>query len=252
MKKDISLMLPIFGSHVKRIGWLRTLVGGFSMYLCIPILVLSYLTMSVIFYQRLIRPIFGTREVRWADHVIIDRHRIEDIPAFDKFNCMFCGYANGLCTIANTEIDQIAELNTENLSLTKYIALIGMFLLIMPVGIIYELNYQIIYNLLVSRPLGMHRVSIKEAASILATGQYASAFPALPKYFLHQAKNAALRFTMALEQIESSWCPLKHFERREGIVYPDHHEKFFGPDQIQEMREVLSTTGTVSDRRPMY
>ena len=57
---------------------------------------------------------------------------------------------------------------------------------------------------------------------------------------------------MALEQIESSWCPLTHFERREGIVYPEHHRKFFGPNEIDAMRATLSTTGTVSARKPTW
>jgi hypothetical protein len=57
---------------------------------------------------------------------------------------------------------------------------------------------------------------------------------------------------MALEQIESSWCPLKHFERREGIVYPDHHKKFFGPDEIEAMRQTLMNEGSVSYRKPIW
>jgi hypothetical protein len=112
------------------------------------------------------------------------------------------------------------------------------------------LSHQIIYNILVSRPLGMHRVSAKETNAMLEEYGYASQFSKLTRHFLRGSKSGALRFAMALEQIESSWCPLKHFERREGIVYPDHHKRFFGPDEIEAMRQTLMTEGTVSSRKP--
>lgn len=105
---------------------------------------------------------------------------------------------------------------------------------------------------MVSRPLGMHRVSKKEAGAILEEHGYASQFSPMTHHSLRSEKNSALRFAMSLEQIESSWCPLKHFERREGIVYPDHHKKFFGPDEIELMRQTLMSEGSVSARKPLW
>ncbi|MFQ5417412.1 MAG: hypothetical protein ACE5FL_10245 [Myxococcota bacterium] len=250
-KQDISLMFPIFGSHVRRIGWVRTVIGGFSMYLCIPFLVVSHLTSSLIFYQWVVRPLFGTRRLEWKNFIIIDRHRIERIPAFDKFNCMFCGYANGICTLINKELDQFDEVEGD-IGAGKQMLLIAVLVLLIPWGLISELAHQIIYNVLVSRPLGMHRVSAKEADVILEEHGYASQFSPMTRFFLRSAKNSALRFAMALEQIESSWCPLTHFERREGIVYPDHHKRFFGPDEIEAMRRTLMTEGSVSPRKPLW
>jgi len=250
-RRDISLMLPIFGSHVRRIGWVRTVVGAFSMYLSIPFLVLSHLTSSLILYQWIIRPLFGTKRLPWKDFIVIDRHRIEGIPAFDRFNCMFCGYANGICTLLNKELDQFDEIEGD-VGAGKQALLVVALLLMVPWGLIMELSHQIIYNILVSRPLGMHRVSSKEAGAILEEHGYASQFSPMTRRFLRSSKNSALRFAMALEQIESSWCPLKHFERREGIVYPDHHKKFFGPDEIEAMRQTLMSEGTVSSRKPLW
>jgi hypothetical protein len=250
-RRDISLMLPIFGSHIRRIGWVRTVVGAFSMYLCIPFLVASHLTSSLILYQWIVRPLFGTKRLPWKNFIIIDRHRIEGIPAFDRFNCMFCGYANGVCTLLNKELDQIDEIEG-NIGSGKQALLVVALLLMVPWGLIMELSHQIIYNILVSRPLGMHRFSSKEAGAILEEHGYASQFSPVTRHFLRSSKNSALRFAMALEQIESSWCPLKHFERREGIVYPDHHKKFFGPDEIEAMRQTLMTDGTVSSRKPLW
>ena len=121
-----------------------------------------------------------------------------------------------------------------------------------PLVLICEIHLQVIYNLLVSRPLGMHRVSIREAAAVLEAGDYAAHYVAPSRFVIRSAKNMMLRFALALEQIESSWCPLRHFERREGIVYPEHHKTFFGPGQIKSMRRALLTEGTVSDRKPKY
>lgn len=250
-KRDFSLMLPIFGSHVRRIGWVRTVIGGFSMYLCIPTLIVTHLTSSLVLYQWIVRPLFGTRRLPWKDFIIIDRHRIEGIPAFDRFNCMFCGYANGVCTLINKELDQFDEIRGD-IGTGKQILLALALILMIPWGLISELSHQIIYNLLVSRPLGMHRVSRKEAGAVLEEHGYASQFSPITRQFLRGSKSGALRFAMALEQIESAWCPLTHFERREGIVYPDHHKNFFGPNEIDAMRQTLMTEGTVSPRKPLW
>jgi len=249
--KDWTLMYPIFGSHIRRIGWVRTFAGGLPMYTCIPLMIALHVTTCVALYQWLVRPLLGTPRVRWADHVIIDRHRIAGMSWFDKFNCMFCGYANGLTTMANMEVDHVARA-TAPIALWKVPLLVVLGLLFVPVILIFELGIQIIYNLLVSRPLGMHRVTIAQAAAVLEHDYYGSRYPLLGRLYLRAVKSLVLRFSMALEQIESSFCPLKHLETRAGIVYPSHHDKFFGPHQIEEMRHVLSTVGTVSDRRPTW
>jgi hypothetical protein len=247
----ISLMFPIVGSHVRRIGILRTAAGLLPMYTAIPFLVVTHVTTAIAGYQWLLKPLFGTAPVRWADHVIIDRHRIAGLPAIDKFNCMFCGYANGLCTMINTELDHLAQ-HEGRLQFWKWplVTLVAVPLLLWLA--ITEVAVQLIYNVLVSRPLGMHRTSMAEANAVLRRENYAGGHPALRRIALRTYKSAWLRFSLALEQIESSWCPLQHFEKRAGVVYPKHHAKFFGPDEIEEMRRVLATVGTVSDRRPTW
>ena len=242
---------PIFGSHVQRIGVLRTLGGGLPIYLCIPLLILAHMTIAVVLYQWYLRPLLGTARIRWADYVVVDRHRISELTWFDKLNCMFCSYANGLITMINKELDNAAEASGPMAPWKRPI--LGMLaVLYSPAYVITELGLQVIYNLLVSRPLGLQRVSIAQASDILRKGHYASSHGLIFRTWLRLMKSANLRFAMGLEQIESSWCPLRHFERREGIVYPEHHKKFFGPGEIEAMRIVLSTTGTISDRKPTW
>ncbi len=249
---DWTLLYPIFSSHVKRIGLARTLAGGLPMYTCIPLLVILHVTTCVIGYQWLIRPLLGLPKVRWADYVIIDRHRIRGMSGLDKFNCMFCGYANGLAVMANIEIDNLSKADIRGKSWPIKIIASLLMMVFLPLLVLFEAGIQIIYNIMVSRPLGMHRVSIREARELLAKEKFAEQLSQPSQSMVRAAKSIVLRFSMALEQIESSWCPLKHLETREGVVYPKHHDKFFGRNELEKMREVLSTVGTVSDRKPLY
>lgn len=219
------------------------------MYLFIPVLIIVDLTFTVLAYQWIIRPILRTKRLRWRDFVILDRHRISRLSLLDQFNCLFCGYANGLCTLINREIDQIHETTIERSS-AKGACLMVALLAMIPTWLFLEMSFQLVYNLMVSRPLGMHRISIKEALDTLRQHRYGEQHRPLTRIPLLTAKGTFLRLAMALEQIESSWCPLRHFEEREGIIYPEHHTRFFGPDEIDAMRTVLLSKGTVSDRLP--
>lgn len=249
---DWTLLSPIYSSHLKRLGWLRTYAGGLSMYTCIPALIILHITCCVIGYQWLISPILKAPKVRWKKYVIIDRQRIEGMNRFDVLNCMFCGYANGLVTMLNIELDNISKTDLSALSLWRRLLASLVILLFIPLIVFFEVSFQITYNILVSRPLGMQRLSIKDAYQVLAKARYASQFSLAVRLTLFAAKSTSFRFTMALEQIESAWCPLKHLENREGIVYPSHHDRFFGPNELEEMRAVLSTVGTVSERKPKH
>ena len=247
----VSMFGHIFGSHVERIGWLRTLVGTLPMLLAIPWLIMTHTLLVVVFYQWLVRPLLGAPRVRWADYVIIDRHRITELTWIDRFACLFCSYANGITTMGNQELDYASN-QPGPVAGWKRPLLALLSVAYLPVYVVYEFHFQVVYNLLASPLLGLHRVSFGEAATMLRHQQYAASRDGLFRTWLRLMKNASLRFAMGLEQIESSWCPLRHFETRKGVVYPEHHKRFFGPDELEQMREVLRTTGTVSARRPRY
>lgn len=242
---------PIFGSHVERIGLVRTLAGGLPMYLCIPVLVTIHGTSAVALYQWIVCPLLGTERLAWRDYIVIDRHRIEELTWFDKLNCMFCGYANGLVTLLNVELDRTAGADFRP-GLPQKLLIGSTLLAYAPVWLSAEIALQVIYNALVSVPLGMHRTSIAEMRKVMDEAGYAKKHWGPLRLFLRATKSTVARFALGLEQIESSWCPLAHFERRKGVVYPKHHERFFGPDEIERMREALRTRGTVSERLPKY
>lgn len=247
----VSMFGHIFGSHVERIGWLRTLVGTLPMLLAIPWLIMIHTMLVVVFYQWLVRPLLGAPRVLLSDYVIIDRHRIRELTWLDRFACMFCSYANGLLTMSNQELDYAAK-QAGPMTAWKRSALAVLGVAYLPIYLVYEAHFQVVYNLLASPLLGMHRVSFVEAAAVLNGQGFAAPRQGIFKAWILLMKNVSLRFAMGLEQIESSWCPLRHFETRNGVVYPEHHEKFFGPDDLERMREVLRAEGTVSPRKPRY
>ena len=50
----------------------------------------------VTLYQRICFPVYGIPRVRRRDYVVIDRHHLAYLNALEKFNCVYCGYANGV------------------------------------------------------------------------------------------------------------------------------------------------------------
>ena len=65
--------------------------------LAIPLMLLD---LFVIFYQWVCMPVYGIPRVRRRDYVVIDRHRLPYLNLIEKFNCVYCGYANGVVALA--------------------------------------------------------------------------------------------------------------------------------------------------------
>ncbi len=122
----------------------------------------------------------------------------------------------------------------------------------LPAYVFFEICFIIVYDVLVATPLGYHRISMSQAWTLLCSKPYAPVHGFFFRTWLYVMKSVMLRFSGCLDQIESSWCPLRHFAAHETVVYPDHHKNFFGPDELEKMRIMLRTVGTVSTRKPLY
>ncbi len=59
----------------------------------IPLVVLDA---AVFIYQQICFRIYGIPIVKRADYIVIDRHNLDYLNAIEKFNCVYCGYGNGL------------------------------------------------------------------------------------------------------------------------------------------------------------
>lgn len=222
------------------------------MYLSLPAFIVLNLTIIVILLQGVLAPLFGVPRVRWADHVFMDRGRIANLFWLDRLNCQFCGYANGLTTMLNTQLDHLAQSQQTPGPFRWFIA--GTLATITaPLWILFDLyTVRFLFGLIISRCLGMLRFSYAEGWAVMRAGHYAGHHPWAARTTLRVWKNSALALSMLLEQIESAWCPLRHYETREGIVYPEHHKYFFGATAIEELRAarnyLAANGGTVSRR----
>jgi len=52
--------------------------------------------LTVSFYQFVCFPLYGIPKVRRSRFIAIDRHRLSYLNSIEKFNCVYCGYVNGL------------------------------------------------------------------------------------------------------------------------------------------------------------
>ncbi len=73
------------------------LVSPFIYALIIPLLMLD---IFVTVYQTICFPIYGLKKVPREAFIVIDRHYLHYLNIFERFNCAYCGYANGLIAYA--------------------------------------------------------------------------------------------------------------------------------------------------------
>lgn len=244
------IVKSIFIAHAQRIGWIRTTIGGGLQYVSVFEFIFLHLTTIIVLYKWILTPFFKLRRLRIRDYILLDRHRIEGMCLFDKINCEFCGYANGTARIWNEEIDELAKADLTTRNPLK-ILVAGIYSLCLCCFLVFAFIFSKILYLFISLFLGMHRASTVEIMRNLKASNYASRHSAPVRFVMRLTKVYASSLAMNLEQIESSWCPLKHSER-EGNVYSVHHDTFYPQDKLAEAVEVLAKEGTVSDKKPKY
>jgi hypothetical protein len=61
---------------------------------------ISLLDLLVSLYQRTCFPVYAIPHVRRSDFVVVDRHRLAYLNLIERFNCVYCGYANGVLAYA--------------------------------------------------------------------------------------------------------------------------------------------------------
>jgi hypothetical protein len=52
------------------------------------------------FYQLTCFPVYGIPRVKRRDHIVMDRGKLQYLNTFDKINCIYCEYANGVIAYA--------------------------------------------------------------------------------------------------------------------------------------------------------
>ncbi|WP_281557548.1 hypothetical protein [Thalassomonas sp. RHCl1] len=61
---------------------------------------LFFLDICLCLYQLICFPLYGIPKVKRQKYFIFDRHRLDYLNVIEKFNCLYCGYANGVIAFA--------------------------------------------------------------------------------------------------------------------------------------------------------
>ncbi len=81
------------------------IVAAISSYICIFPLIL----MDIFLYQfqNIYFRIFDIPHIRRRDYVVLDRYKLAKLTFWQKFNCLYCEYANGLVGYAKAVVNQM-------------------------------------------------------------------------------------------------------------------------------------------------
>jgi len=71
----------------------NTLTAPVTYGMIAPLVVMD---VCVTLYQWICFPAYGIKKVPRGDFIMMDRHHLEYLNVFEKLNCAYCGYANGL------------------------------------------------------------------------------------------------------------------------------------------------------------
>ena len=241
------LFFPILDSHIKRLGSLRVLLGAIGMYLTIPIFMLIYVSVVAMIMRGVVFPILNIKSLKDKNHIILDRYKVKGLSLFDKFHCLFCGLANGLCTLLNDSSDILIKTKHKINLLQKTLLFIVAAIYTVPCLVLQTVLHYI-FNYIIALPLGLKKASYR-AATAEYKKNHKDQPMSLGRFYLGYQKVTWMVLTQALSQIESSFCPIKHFEKMESVVYPNHHKIFFEPHQINELRQHLLDHGSVLKKK---
>ncbi|KKS29033.1 MAG: hypothetical protein UV60_C0002G0017 [Parcubacteria group bacterium GW2011_GWA2_43_11] len=240
--------ISIFRIHSKRIGIVRTLLGALLMYTTIPFFIFVHMSITIFFYKGILRPLLGLPPLYTKNYIIFDRFAIRDLHWIDRLNCQFCEYANGLTVLMNAELEQVVQL--KKVSLIKSV-LIGVYLIPQTVFFFIGLLLTSIPTAVLIKLLGLHRASYMRIHKCLIDDSYAGHFSTPFISFIRFYKVSAETIAYNLEQIESSWCPIKHLEMS-NRVHPVHHGNFYARNDLNSAKRKLAEVGSVSSKLPKF
>ena len=184
------------------------------------------------------------------DYIIMDRHKIAGMTLLDRFNCEFCGYANGTATLWNDQIDAISNADLGKGKVFRKMIVV-VYAVCLAIFSFFNFIFSKILFAIISLFLGYHWASTKASRVRLKKINYAGGYNFFMKRLIRFAKVYAETLSTNLEQIESSWCPLTHIKNRNAVV-PAHHKNFYDRKKLPEVVAVLAKKGTVSPRKPKY
>jgi len=250
-----SVFAGICGIHIRRLGGLRVTVGGQTQYLAIPMFALLHA--HLVLADRLGRR-GGLPPIEWQRYLVLDRHLVRGLCWYDRLNCLYCDWANGLCKLLTDRLALMARRPRRNLhagSLAQG-AVIPFWM--------GQIAYLAMLYTVIHKSLGMQPVSLAaafrgareakderssrpdgRAQGPTADGGLLAIGRELRDGYVVLGQTYGRYLTEILSEIESTWCPLHHI--RDG-VFQEHHKYFFDPDQLRLMESVLLEWGSAKAR----
>lgn len=67
---------------------------------------LAALDLFLFVYQAICFPLYGIPRVRRFDYVVLDRHHLAYLNVIEKLNCIYCGYADGVLSLARQVVSR--------------------------------------------------------------------------------------------------------------------------------------------------
>ena len=65
--------------------------------------------LSITLYQEVCFRLYRIRKVRRSAYIIIDRHKLKHLNVIERFNCVYCGYGNGVLSYAQEVASQTEQ-----------------------------------------------------------------------------------------------------------------------------------------------
>ncbi len=105
IKKRHKLLAQTIRRYLYDAAFLNILTAPVIWFCLIPG---AFLDLSITVYQAICFPVYGIPKVRRSDYIVLDRQYLSYLNGVEKFNCLYCGYFNGLMSyvrevIARTE-----------------------------------------------------------------------------------------------------------------------------------------------------
>ena len=232
-----SIYYGILGIHIKRRGFLRPMVGGTAQYLGIPYFMFIHLQLLVL--DRVIKGIDDVEDIDWGKYVVIDRHKIDELCFWDRWNCIYCWWANGLMKLHDDTFSHLIKSRDFKALSEKGMsrALMSADRLAQDIGT----YYMVLLWEVVKRLLDYNSIRYREAQEIASQKDMVGYNPAA-RNFLEINRAIGIWLSDALSELESAWCPIRHLKES---VFPAHHKNFLEPDEISQILEILAYRGTL-------
>ena len=88
--------------RASKVGVVRYVTGASLLtWITAPVIYLGLIPMLaldlfILVYQAVCFPVYGISKAKRSDYVVLDRGDLPYLNMLESFNCMYCGYANGL------------------------------------------------------------------------------------------------------------------------------------------------------------